>query len=78
MGRSTLKARARELAPRDNLARFEAEVEDVLVDEARADLEGAATITSGIAFRVADASARLAAWAAQVEDLRTAGAETRV
>lgn len=72
-----LKARARELAPGETLARFEAVVEDVLVDEARADLEGAATLTSGIGFRVSDPAARLPAWTAQVEDLRAAVAEPR-
>jgi hypothetical protein len=72
-----LKARASELQPAGSLARFEAVVEEVLADEARADLEGAATITSGIGFRVPDAAARLEAWSAQIEDLRTALAETR-
>jgi pyridoxamine 5'-phosphate oxidase-like protein len=73
-----LKARARELAPRETLSRFEATVEDVLADEARAELEGAITISSGIGFRVSDPAARLAAWMAQLEDLRTAVAEPRV
>ncbi|MFI5007396.1 MAG: pyridoxamine 5'-phosphate oxidase family protein [Solirubrobacterales bacterium] len=72
-----LKARARELAPSETLARFEAVVEDVLADEARAELEGMATISSGIGFRILDPAARLAAWTAQVEDLRTAVAVPR-
>lgn len=72
-----LKARARELAPSETLARFEAVVVEVLADEARAELEGAATVSSGIGFRILDPAARLAAWTTQVEDLRTAVAVPR-
>jgi pyridoxamine 5'-phosphate oxidase-like protein len=70
-----LKAQARELSPRESLARFEARVEDVLADEARADLEGPATIATGIGFLVANPAARLEAWSAQVADLRAAAPE---
>ena len=67
-----LKARTRELLWGDALAGFEATLEEVLADEARADMEGTATITSGIGFRVAEAESRLAAWSAQLAALRTA------
>jgi len=70
-----LKAQAKELSPRESLARFEARVEDVLADEARADLEGSATITTGIGFLLANPAAGLAAWAAVVADLRAASPE---
>ena len=67
-----VKARARELdrgsAP-PGLARFEARVEEVRRDRARAFLEGPAEITSGITFRVADPEAKAREWAALHEAL---------
>jgi hypothetical protein len=73
-----VKARAREsaklepAAPRADsagLARFEAQVEEVRLDRARAELEGAAEIASGITFRVADPAAKALEWARRREAL---------
>jgi len=53
------------------LARFEATVERVLVDQAREDLEPAARITSGIEFDAGKpASEQLLAWASILNALR--------
>lgn len=53
------------------LARFEARVERVLVDQAREDLEPSARITSGIEFDAGKpASEQLAAWASILNALR--------
>ena len=67
-----VKARAREIAPAAShpaLARFEAHIEDVRRDQARADLEGATEIASGITFAVADPAAKASEWAALQEAL---------
>jgi hypothetical protein len=53
------------------LARFEATVEQVLVDQAREDLEPDAKITAGIEFAPGrPASELIAAWAAVLQALR--------
>ena len=62
-----VKARAREIVPavaHPALARFEAQIEEVRRDRARADLEGATDILSGITFAVADPAAKANEWAA--------------
>ena len=67
-----VKARAREIAPalsHPALARFEAHIEDVRRDRARADLEGGTEILSGITFAVADPGGKTSEWAALQEAL---------
>ena len=68
-----VKARAAEhgAPPSSSLARFEATVERVLVDQAREDLEPGARITRGIEFDAGrSASEVLADWAAVLRSLR--------
>ncbi len=53
------------------LARFEARVEQVLVDQAREDLEPGAGVTGGITFRLGRPEAQVVAeWRAVVDSLR--------
>lgn len=57
-----------------HLARFEARVESVLVDQAREDLEPGARITGGIAFDLGRPMAEaLQGWRAVVDSLRREG-----
>ena len=70
-----VRERAREqenpLAGFPALARFEATVEQVLVDQAREDLEPDARVTGGIEFAMGRPTAEvLAEWAAVVTALR--------
>jgi len=59
-------------SPAPSLARFEATVEQVLVDQAREDLEPSARITRGIEFDAGrPAPEVLAAWAGVLEALRS-------
>ena len=59
-------------SPAPSLARFEATVEQVLVDQAREDLEPGARITRGIEFDAGrPAPDVLAAWAGVLEALRS-------